>query len=194
MQEDQALIQRILHGELDLFRELINRYQRLVSHIVFRMVTNQEDREELCHEVFIKVYQNLSKFQFKSKLSTWIGKIAYNSSINHLRKEKIQLYQDLESPEQKNDSCDFEESIYSDDKSPDHLSEQKDRIRQIGKLVDSLPEHYKSILTMYHMDELSYKEIAEITELPEGTVKSHLFRARNILKDKIVSQYQGEKL
>lgn len=142
MQEEQALIQRILHGELDLFRELINRYQRLVSHIVFRMVTNPEDREELCHEVFIKVYQNLSKFQFKSKLSTWIGKIAYNSSINYLRKEKIQLYQDLESPEQNNESLDFEESIYSEEKTPDKISEQKDRIRQIGKLIDSLPEHF----------------------------------------------------
>jgi RNA polymerase sigma-70 factor (ECF subfamily) len=194
LQEEQALIQRILHGELDLFRELIDRYQRLVSHIVFRMVTNPEDREELCHEVFIKVYQNLSKFQFKSKLSTWIGKIAYNSSINYLRKEKIQLYQDLESPEQNNESLDFEESIYSKEKTPDKISEQKDCIRQIGMLIDSLPEHFRSILTMYHMDQLSYKEIAEITELPEGTIKSYLFRARNILKEKIVAQYQGEKL
>ena len=148
----------------------------------------------MCHEVFIKVYQNLSKFQFKSKLSTWIGKIAYNSSINYLRKEKIQLYQDLESPEQNNASLDFEESIYSEEKTPDKISEQKDRIRQIGKLIDGLPEHFRSILTMYHMDELSYKEIADITELPEGTVKSYLFRARNILKEKIVAQYQGEKL
>jgi len=73
-------------------------------------------------------------------------------------------------------------------------SPQQDRARQIEKLIDGLPEHYKSILTLYHMDEMSYKEISEITALPEGTVKNYLFRARKLLKEKIVTHYQGELL
>lgn len=194
MEDEQILIQNILAGNPDLFRNIIERYQRLASHIIFRMVSNEQDREELCHEVFIKVYQNLSGFQFKAKLSTWIGKIAYNLAINYLRKEKIQLYQDLETPEHSNEVLDFEENLSSEMATPDRISEQHDWANRIEKLINDLPEHYKSILTMYHIDELSYKEISEITDLPEGTVKNYLFRARKLLKGKIVARYQGELL
>jgi RNA polymerase sigma-70 factor (ECF subfamily) len=192
--QEQALIQRILDGDLSAFQELIQQYQRLVMHIVSRMVANTHDREELCHEVFIKVHQYLPRFQSRAKLSTWIGKITYNLCINYLRKAKVPLYQDLESSDHNEEQYEISESIYGDVQTPEEISEQKDLALRLRKLIENLPTQYRAILTMYHMEELSYSEIAEITELPEGTVKSYLFRARKLLKEKIITHYQGEQL
>jgi RNA polymerase sigma factor (sigma-70 family) len=188
--EEQVLIQKILDGDLNAFQELIKLYQKLVLHIVSRFVTNTQDQEELCHEVFIKVHRNLAHFQAKAKLSTWIGKIAYNLCINYMRKAKIPLYQDLESSDQGVEFMQISDGAHT----PEEISEQKDLSFRIKQLIDDLPAQYKVLLTMYHMDELSYKEISEITDLPEGTVKSYIFRARKLLKDKIIKQYQGENL
>jgi len=188
--EQQVLVQKILDGDLKAFQELITLYQRLVIHIVSRFVTNREDQEELCHETFIKVYRNLSHFQSKAKLSTWVGKIAYNLCINYMRKAKIPLYQDLETGDQAYEFVQISDGAHT----PEEISEQKDLSYRIKELIDNLPIQYKALLTMYHMEELSYKEIAEITDLPEGTVKSYIFRARKLLKDKIITQYQGENL
>ena len=88
MDTDQEIINRILDGDTNSFRQLVENYQRLVFHIVFRMIQNQTDCEEIAQDVFIKAYQNLSNFKFESKFSTWIGKITYNTCINFLQKKK----------------------------------------------------------------------------------------------------------
>ena len=95
MHQEQERIEKIIAGDMRAFQALVEDYQRLVCHVVFRMVHNEEDREEICQDVFVKVYQNLSKFEQKSKLSTWIGRIAYNTCINYLKKKKVPLYEDL---------------------------------------------------------------------------------------------------
>jgi len=184
MIDDKTLVSQVLSGDRQAFRLLIKQNERLVGHMIARLIDRHEDREELCQDVFLKVYEKLGEFTFQSKLSTWIATIAYRHGINHLRKRKI-VISDL--PEEENK---MEQFIAIDDASETLANQQLDDIvlEQIGKL----PPQYKAILTLYHVQEMSYPEIVEITGLPEGTVKNYLFRARQLLKGK-VKQYLGKE-
>jgi RNA polymerase sigma factor (sigma-70 family) len=187
------LVRKILDGDQRKFEQIIKIHERLVTHIVFRMVSDNVDREEICQEVFIKVYQNLSGFNFNAKLSTWIAKIAHNHCINYLRKHKLNLLDDMSHPDD-NSEIQFTESLHTKSISPDTESEQKDRAEIIKKEIEKLPENYKIILTLYHIDELSYKDIGDAVDMPEGTVKSYLFRARKMLRDSLLEIYRGEEI
>ncbi len=188
MHENRALVERILAGDQYAFERLIKKYQKLVSHIVFRMVKNETDREDICQDVFIRVYRNLEKFRFESKLSTWIGRIAYNGCINYLEKKKVPLYDDITDEERK-----FEENI-ADQPGPDELAAESDISEKLKNMIAELPLKYRTIVTLYHLDELSYEEIGSVMNMPEGTVKSYLFRARKLLKEKLEKRYKGEDL
>lgn len=184
MIDDKALVSQVLSGDRQAFRLLIKQNERLVGHMIARLIDRQEDREELCQDVFLKVYEKLEEFTFQSKLSTWIATIAYRHGINHLRKRKIAI-SDFPEEESK-----IERFIAIDDASETLADQQLDDM--VLQLIDKLPPQYKAILTLYHVQEMSYPEIVEITGLPEGTVKNYLFRARKVLKEK-VKKYLGKE-
>jgi RNA polymerase sigma-70 factor (ECF subfamily) len=172
---DAELTGQILKGNMNAFAFLVNRYQKLVLHISGRVIQRQDDLEDVCQEVFLKVYQNLNKYRNECKLSTWIATIAYNTSINHLRKyrngDKINS----------DDTAAFEkltEFRYDE-------YEKDDLYRYIREQIDLLPVQYRTVLTLFHMEEFSYPEIVQITGMPEGTVKNYLFRAKALLKEKL---------
>ncbi|MBL7876528.1 MAG: sigma-70 family RNA polymerase sigma factor [Cyclobacteriaceae bacterium] len=185
MIDDRVLVSQILSGDKQAFRALIKQNERLVGHMIGRLVDRNEDREELCQDVFMKVYEKLGEFSFQSKLSTWIATIAYRQSINHLRKRKIAI-SDLPEDENK-----MESFISIDDPFENLANQQVDEM--VFALIEKLPPQYKAILTLYHVQEMSYPEIVEITGLPEGTVKNYLFRARQLLKEK-VKKYLGNEV
>lgn len=188
MHENRALVERVLAGDNYAFEKLIKKYQRLVTHIVFRMVPNRADREDLCQDVFLKVYKNLQKFRFDSKLSTWIGRIAYNGCLNYLEKKKVPLYDDIT-----DETKEFEQSA-SADPGPDVLAENRNIGKLLNEEIEKLPVNYRTIVTLYHLDEMTYNEISDVMGLPEGTVKSYLFRARKLLKEALQSKYRAEEL
>ena len=149
-----------------------------------RLIDREEDREELCQDVFLKVFEKIGDFNFQARLSTWIATIAYRHAINHLRKKKIPV-SDIPDEER------FSSHFISTDNVEEKL-EDKDLDDMVLKLIGQLPVQYKTVLTLYHLDGKSYPEIGEITGMPEGTVKNYLFRARNLLKEK-VKKYFGKE-
>jgi RNA polymerase sigma factor (sigma-70 family) len=192
MEQDRKLIERILKGDRKAFQSLIESYQRLVSHVVFRMITGDEDRKEICQDVFMKVYEHLPSFQFNAKLSTWIAKIAYNTALNALQKKKTVLYFDGQALD--NDSNPEDALTDEQSESPDAILSRQEVSGFLLAAIESLPVQYRTILTLYHLDEMSYAEIEAITNLPEGTVKNYLFRARKLLKERLLETYQIEEL
>jgi RNA polymerase sigma-70 factor (ECF subfamily) len=184
MIDDRTLVKNVLAGDMQAFRLLIHQHERLVAHMIGRVVKKEEEVEELCQDVFMRVHDKLGEFNFQSKLSTWIGTIAYRHAINHLRKEKM-MFSDI--PDEESFTRNFVESD-----NPESLTEEKDLDAFVLKLIDELPVQYKAILTLYHVQSMSYPEICEITGMPEGTVKNYLFRARNLLKEK-VKKYLGKE-
>jgi RNA polymerase sigma factor (sigma-70 family) len=188
MTDSKLIVKKILAGNKKAFETLIRQHQRLVSHVVFRMVDNRADREDICQDVFLKVYQNLGGFQFESKLSTWIAKIAYNTCLNYLEKKRVLLYDDLSTEERSL------ETVPGTTSGPDQLVEGKEISGLLRSEIDKMPVHYRTILTLYHLDQMSYKEIGDSMDLPEGTVKSYLFRGRKLLKERLMAKYQPEDL
>ncbi|WP_080057110.1 RNA polymerase sigma factor [Spirosoma aerolatum] len=175
MNDEQALVQQILQGNVRAYQTLVERYQRLVLHMIRRIVRQPADVEDICQEVFIKVYQHLPSYQFDAKLSTWIATIAYRTGINYLkkyRKETVTIATDQV----------MELDLNSDVPTPEELLLHHDWRTFLQQQIDKLPVQYRTILTLYHLDELSYEEIGQVTALPEGTVKNYLFRARKLLK------------
>ena len=199
MDRERQLIDSVLAGNLRDFQTLVENYQRLVTHIVFRMVTNETDREEICQDVFIKVYQSLKNFKFQSKLSTWIGKIAHNTCINYLKKKKLPLYDDIitidhsYSNSEGNSKPKDIDLTNQESQLPDEALISAEISGLLFKELNKLPAQYRAIVTLYHLDNMSYDEISAILELPLGTIKSYLFRARKLLKESILKEYQQEE-
>lgn len=173
MSDDKALVGQVLQGNARACQTLVERHQRLVLHMVGRMVRQPEDAEDLCQEVFIKVYQHLPEFQFDAKLSTWIATIAYRTGLNYLKKRGYA--EPLEAPEPM--------LLTADDPTPADALVREDEKQFLQKQIEKLPLHYRTVLTLYHLDGFSYEEIRRVTNLPEGTVKNYLFRARQLLKE-----------
>jgi RNA polymerase sigma-70 factor (ECF subfamily) len=199
MDDEHKLVDKVTSGDLQAFKILVEKYQRLVTHIVFRLILNEADREEICQDVFMRIYQNLSNFKFQSKLSTWIGKIAHNTCINYLKKKKLPLYEDLIEFENKHYNRDHSdkyksiESVQGEMLLPDEAAIAGEISGLLFKKINQLPAQFRAILTLYHLENLNYEEIAEILELPLGTIKSYLFRARKHLKDLLLKLYQPEE-
>lgn len=192
MEAEKQLVESVLNGNREAFRELISAYERLVAHIVFRMVRNENDRQDICQDVFVKVYQNLSRFNFKSKLSTWIGRIAYNTTLNYLDKKRVPLYDDLGAGSggegNRKKTNDSSATIMSEDAGPEDVLLVNEVHRNLHEQISRLPVLFRAVLTLYHLEQMSYQDIADIMNLPVGTVKSYLFRARKRLKEQLLEE------
>lgn len=185
MFNEREVVSRILKGDMPAFTLLVKQYERLVFHVINRLVKDDDDVADICQEVFIKVHKSLERFQFESKLSTWIARIAYLTAITHLRKHQ----------RQRTDSMNEDiENIHFTTEDPETLLNKKQTAAYVDQLIKQLPEQYRTVVTLYHLNEFSYPEIAAITKMPEGTVKSYLFRARNVLKSKLEVYFKNEAL
>ncbi len=178
-QSDSELIRRVLSGEKAAFRRIVENNQRLVRHIVFRLIPDPDDREDLCQEVFLQVYEHLHRFEGKSRLSTWIGRIAYNTCLHFLEKKRPARYADI-----------FGDDAVIDSEpartvSPAEVTASRLRATNLCEQIDALPVRYGLILTLYHFNEMTYDEIARLLDMPSGTVKNYLFRARRMLRQRL---------
>ncbi len=184
--DDQTLVRSILNGNTQAFSFLIKKYEKLVFHMVQKLVNDEPSIEELAQDVFMKVYEKLPGFRFESKLSTWIATIAYRHTINHLRKTKRIQYKELEEAS--------EDRFFINNDTPERSYEAKDTGRFVQEQIEKLPAHYRNILYLYHIEEMTYPEIVEVTGLPIGTVKNYLFRARKLLKEQLSNFVNKEAL
>lgn len=181
---DKVLVTNILNGKIQDFAIVVKNTEKLVTQIVRKMTVNEDDQKDLVQDIYLKVYQNLSSFQFKSKLSTWIANIAYNTTINYLNKKKVPI-------------IGIETIIESKFIATENLELENintEAVEILNAEIDKLAPLYKTLVTLYHLEEISNKEISEITNMPEGTIKSYIYRARKILKDNINLHYKNRQL
>lgn len=184
---DRVLVERVLSGNTRAFGTIIRDTEGLVAQIVFKMIPDREERRDIAQDIYLKVFQKLDSFRFQSKLSTWIARIAYNTCINQLEKNRASpIGNERPAPANREDE-------YPQDYPDAHDLEENLIGVELNSLLESeiekLPALYKLLITLYHHQELGYSEIAQIVALPEGTVKSYLFRARRILRERIQMIY-----
>jgi len=181
---DGELVQTAVAGREASFEELVRRYQRPIAAYVYRMVGDYDAALDLTQEVFIKVYNSLSRYRAEFKFSTWIYKIAHNAAIDHLRRHAVREQALTTSV----DGERREVMIESRRLTPEQESERKERRSEIESVVQLLPASYRELVVLRHSHDLSYDEMAEVTGLPLGTVKNRLFRAREAMRDLLLQR------
>ncbi|MGH9369806.1 MAG: sigma-70 family RNA polymerase sigma factor [Thermoanaerobaculia bacterium] len=184
---DEAVVARVLSGEEDLFALLVRRYQTRVHAHVTRMVGHREDALDLTQEIFLKVFQALPRFNPEYKFSTWLFRIAGNAAIDHLRKKRLRTIP-LEVPDADGQGRVSSPEYSSSDPDPFGALRNVERGRAISRAIADLPVEFRELIALRHFAGLSYEEIAEVKEMPLGTVKNKLFRARAVLKDRLAGE------
>ena len=193
---DQLLVEKVLRGNTDAFGEIIKSTEGLVAQIIFKMVNNPEDRKDIAQDIYLKTFHKLPDFKFQSKLSTWIAQISYNTCLNYLEKRKLVLPGNQHEEKEPDD----EETVWTISRSLNATDEIETSIfrKELSEIlrsgIEMLSPIYKTLITLYHHEELSYEEIGQIADLPEGTVKNYLFRARKKMKENLLSAYKREEL
>ena len=181
---DGELIVSAMTGRSESFEELVLRYQRPITGYVFRMLCDYEASLDVTQEVFIKVYNSLSKYSDEYKFSTWLYRIAHNAAIDHMRRNSITP----QSIEAENADGTFQLQIESRSPSPEQDHERSEWRNEIDAVVRCLPNAYRDLIILRHSRDLSYDEIAEVTNLPLGTVKNRLFRAREMMRELFIER------
>ncbi|MFI5163467.1 MAG: RNA polymerase sigma factor [Sphingobacteriales bacterium] len=194
--EEKKLVEEVLTGNRYAFAKIIKHTERLVTLILFRMVANRADHKDLVQDVYLRAYDKLSTFQFRSRLSTWIGQITYHACLHYLEKKKLVLMEAAFSDTEGASSPLAQISDRTIDpfsKEGETLLVGKELKHILQQAAEELPPVYRTLLSL-HQSGMSYEEMVQITGLPEGTVKSYLFRARKNLKEAILSKYRKEDL
>ena len=184
MDDDRELVANALARRPGAFESLVARHQKLVWHLVYRAVQHPEDARELSQEVFMRVYQRLHQFRFESALSTWIGRIAFSVSTRHLQRKRLPMVVANEDDEDEGSAL---ENI-GDDFDLETACADADLMARVGEALESLSPVQRVVVTLYHLDELGIPEISRITDMPQGTIKNHLFRARLKLRQRLESE------
>ncbi len=183
---DIQMVLAVREGDTTAYRGLVEKYQTRVYQLIYGMVRNQEDARDLAQDAFVKAYDNLHRFRLESSFYTWIYRIASNVAIDFLRKQK------------RRGTTEFDEQIAARDAdgamveqhhqdSPSKTLERKRLYARIMDAMQELPEDQRQVILLRELDGLSYKEIADVMEIPEGTVMSRLYYARKKLQKMLAS-------
>ncbi len=189
--DDLELVKQAKKNDPRSFEVLLKKYHKSVYYMLLKMVNNADDAEDLTQEAFAKAFNSLHKFDSKYAFSTWLFRIATNNCIDFIRKKRIQTVSiDTSYSNDEGDNMTFD--IKDPSLSPDDLMLKKQRKEYLKKAVDKLPAKYKKLVELRYFQELSYDEVAQELELPLGTVKAQLFRARELLSQEL--KYMEKKL
>jgi RNA polymerase sigma-70 factor (ECF subfamily) len=183
-QDDALLVIACKNGDQEAFSLLVQRYQRRIFNLVFRMLQNYDEACEITQETFLAAWQGLPAFRGEARFTTWLYRIAYNCSLKQLeaRKRDQVLQAALLS----------EQALEDEDHRSTHLA-QLDRQEMVQEQLSQLPPKYRVVLILRHLQDMTYEEMAEVLTMPIGTIKTHLFRARNLFKERLQAFEYGRK-
>ncbi|SET77357.1 MULTISPECIES: RNA polymerase sigma factor [Stenotrophomonas] len=178
--DDRALVGAIIDGSQAAFAQLVETHQRTCAHVIGRMVGDRDQVADLLQETFLAVFRQLHRFRFESSLRTWISRVAYTTALQHLRRRRLeaQWMVAVEVPE--------ELGIGDEGPGPAELSEALQAGRQLGAALQRLSAPQRLIVGLHYLEDFDLAEIEQVTGLARGTIKSHLHRARQVLKQELV--------
>lgn len=193
---EARLVERLVQRDERAFNEFVRLYERRVFALVFRMLGNRAEAEDLAQEVFVQVFKAIGTFRGDSKLSTWVYRIAVNLCKNRLKYLKVRHEGEkdaLDDVEERVPITEARATTVGEVERPDEMVAGKQIELVVQRAILAIDETFRECLVLRDVEELSYEEIGEITGLPAGTVKSRIFRARALLRE-IVERELGEKI
>ncbi len=179
---DAQVIERVLEGDTGAFEILILKYQSQIFYSAVNIVKSKEYAEDICQDAFLKAYEKLDTLQDREHFYPWLKRIAVNLSLNHYERNKRIV--DMEDEES---DVDYFEKLTTCECPEDYII--KDELKKYVKFfVDALPDRLRNVIILREVEDLSYEEIAEVLNIPLGTVRSRLFNARQIIKERLIKQ------
>jgi RNA polymerase sigma-70 factor (ECF subfamily) len=180
---DEEIVAAVLTGDEDRFREIVTRYQGRVVNYLYRLLRNLDEAHDLAQDVFLRIYRALDRFDSNYRFSTWLFRVAQNAAIDRIRKRRLRMVS-LHRPEsEESEGGDWD--FASSDAGPYGDLRNRERGEAISQAIDELADEYRELIVLRHFGELSYEEIAQLKEMPLGTVKNKLFRGRQMLKGRL---------
>jgi RNA polymerase sigma factor (sigma-70 family) len=179
---DLVLVELALNGDQSAYGDLMERYRESIYFMMLKMVRTEDDAEDLTIEAFGKAFNRLHQYSPSFAFSTWLFKIASNNAIDHIRKKRIQVTS-IDSGYTNDDGDSISIDIRSGEKDPEEERMHDEKVKMMRGLVKKLKPRYRDLIEKRYFEELSYEEIAEQMNLPLGTVKAQLFRARTFLAE-----------
>lgn len=173
---EEILVRSAAGGNSQAFGELVKRYHRRVAALGMSFFKNTADTEDFVQDVFIKAYTKLKSFRGEAKFSTWLLRIAYTTAVNSIKRRKEYL------------PLADENLLRDQDYTPEEVQMRRLTIETVRECIKELPERFVLCLDLYFFYDMAYGEICEVTDLPLNTVKSHIFRAKKLLKEKLQSR------
>jgi len=182
--EEKALIERCKRGELAAFNDLVRKYEKQVYNFSYRLTGNYDDANDVSQDAFLRAFNAIASFRGDASFSTWLFRITTNVFLDERKRTKAHPQSSLD------DYLELDESsvarqIEDPNPTPDLLLEERERAQLLQNAIGSLPEYQRAMVILYHKEQKSYEEIADVMNLPIGTVKSRLNRARLALKEKL---------
>jgi len=174
---DQLIVSQVVSGHKDLFRLLVRQHEKAVFAMGISFFRNTDDASDFTQEVFLKAYKSLSRFEGRSRFSTWLYKIAYNTALNEVNRRKE--YQSL-AEEDSN-------KLVNSTETPERITLRNAAKKAVRTAIDELPERFRICVDLFYFYDRSYQEIEVITGIPVNTIKSHVFRSKMILREKLKS-------
>jgi len=179
-QDDTQLVKASQQGDQDAFASLVQRHQRRVFNMVLRMLQDYEEASEVTQEAFLAAWMGLPSFRGEARFPTWLYRIAYNCALKQLERRKRERYLRA--------TIEAEQILEEVNKQAEDTLELRARQAIVREQLEQLPTKYRIVLTLRHIQEMTYEEMADILTLPIGTIKTHLFRARHLLKERLLAQ------
>lgn len=177
---DLALVEKALNGNQSAYAELMDMYRESIYFMMLKMVRKEDDAEDLTIEAFGKAFNRLHQYSPSYAFSTWLFKIASNNAIDYIRKKRIKVTS-MDSAYTNNDGENVKIDVESNDKDPEEVAIHLEKVKHMRQIVKTLKPRYRDLIEKRYFEELSYEEIAQDMDLPLGTVKAQLFRARAFL-------------
>lgn len=176
-------IKQIKKGDQDAFAEIVELFKDKIYQLVYRMIGNSHEAEDIAQEAFIRAYININSFDVNRKFSTWLYRIATNLTIDRIRKKKPDYYLDAEVAG--TEGLTMYSQVAADIALPEEEVETMELQGEIQRQILKLPDKYRSVIVLKYIDELSLMEISEILEIPVGTVKTRIHRGREALRQQL---------
>ncbi len=177
---DLALVEKALNGNQSAYAELMTMYRESIYFMMLKMVRKEDDAEDLTIEAFGKAFNRLHQYSPSYAFSTWLFKIASNNAIDYIRKKRINVTS-MDSAYTNNDGENVKIDVESNDRDPEEVAIHLEKVKHMREIVKTLKPRYRDLIEKRYFEELSYEEIAQDMDLPLGTVKAQLFRARAFL-------------
>jgi len=187
-EDDRALVVAIIDGSQAAFAQLVQAHQRTCAHVIGRMVGDRDQVADLLQETFLAVFRQLHRFRFESSLRTWVSRVAYTTALQHLRRRRLEMQWMV--------AVEVPEELGTGDEGPGpaELSEALHAGRQLGAALERLTPPQRLIVGLHYLEDFDLAEIEQVTGMARGTIKSHLYRARQTLKQELTRRATAGEL